>query len=143
MAKTLKDLVLALLNATLILVALCLFLGWKLAQSVENIQDRVSESLAVVEPLREQAQGLHADLGGLRDELAEIRAQGQGDPEIRQKLLLALTRLDQVQSNLDSAQTRLGDLAENPQLLVDYAIRTAVDATSERLLVLRGCGAAS
>ncbi|MGV6803738.1 MAG: hypothetical protein ACWA49_05985 [Ruegeria sp.] len=140
MAKTLKDLLLALLNATLILVALCLFLGWKLAQSVENIQDNFRESLHIVQPLRDQAQGIREDLGGLRTELSGLRNRGDDDPETRQKLLLALTRLDQVQSKLESTQSRMKELADSPHLLIDYAINTAVDATTQRLIEIRGCG---
>ena len=90
MAKTLKDLLLALLNATLILVALCLFLGWKLARSVENIQDNFRESLHIVQPLREQAQGVREDLASLRADLSGIRILGDDEPELKQKLQQAL-----------------------------------------------------
>lgn len=140
MAKTLKDLLLALLNATLILIALCLFLGWKLAQSIESIQDRFAQSLAVVQPIREQAQGLRADIGTVREELAAIRADTNDDPELRQKLILTLTRLDDLQGRLEETQRKLNEVAENPELLIDFAVSTAVDAATERALRLRGCG---
>jgi len=143
MAKTLKDLLLALLNATLILVALCLFLGWKLARSVENIQDNFRESLQIVQPLREQAQGVREDLASLRADLSGIRILGDDEPELKQKLQQALVRLDEVQAKLETTQTRLNELVENPQLLIDYAITTTVDATTARLIELRGCGEAA
>ena len=41
MAKTLKDLALALLNATLLLIALCLFLAWQVASKVDGMIGRV------------------------------------------------------------------------------------------------------
>ncbi|WP_419739871.1 hypothetical protein [Ruegeria sp.] len=76
MAKTLKDLLLALLNATLILVALCLFLGWKLASTVEDVTSGLSEKLQVVAPLRDEAQGIREQLSGLRSDLARIQEDG-------------------------------------------------------------------
>lgn len=140
MAKTIKDLLLALLNATLILVALCLFLGWKLAQTVEDVQDRLAQSLAVVQPLKEQAQGLRAEVGTLREDLAAIKADTGDDPELDQKLSQALTRLDSLQDRLGATQDKLRDVAENPELLIDFAVTTAVDAATQRVLSLRGCG---
>ncbi|EEX10474.1 conserved hypothetical protein [Ruegeria lacuscaerulensis ITI-1157] len=140
MAKTIKDLLLALLNATLILVALCLFLGWKFAETIEGVQDRLAQSLAVVQPLKEQAQGLRAEVGTLREDLATIKAGTGDDPELDQKLSQALTRLDSLQDRLEATQDKLGDVAENPELLIDFAVTTAVDAATQRVLRLRGCG---
>ena len=56
LAITLKDLFRALLNATLTLLALCLFRGWKLAQSINNIKSGFVENPQQVVPLREQVQ---------------------------------------------------------------------------------------
>lgn len=141
MARTLKDLLLALLNATLILLALCLFLGWKLAQSVENIQDRFQQNLQIVRPFQEQARNIRADLSALRDELKAVRAGGSTDLDTGQKLARTLDRLDQSLAALNRAQDTLTQIAETPELLIDRAIITAIDTTSQRLMTLRGCGA--
>ena len=57
MAKTLKDLLLAMLNATLILVALCLFLALTVVNQAHSPGQRpFAEHLHVLGPLRESVQ---------------------------------------------------------------------------------------
>ncbi|WP_299944697.1 hypothetical protein [uncultured Ruegeria sp.] len=140
MAKTLKDLLLALLNATLILLALCLFLGWKLAQSVDQIRSGFAENLQVVAPLREQAQGIRGELTALRSELATLASQNTlPDTNTRQQLNATLQRLSNLENSLKDTQDRLAGLAKNPEELIDYAITTSVDSITNRLLLIRGC----
>ncbi|MEX0307521.1 MAG: hypothetical protein AB3N12_09060 [Ruegeria sp.] len=140
MAKTLKDLLLALLNATLILLALCLFLGWKLAQSVDQIRDGFAENLQQVVPLREQAQGIRGELTALRSDLATLNSQGtQLDTTARQQLNSALQRLSNLEDKLEDTQARLANLADNPEDLIDYAITTSAESITDRLLIIRGC----
>ncbi len=140
MAKTLKDLFLALLNATLILLALCLFLGWKLAQSIDNIRDGFAENLQVVAPLREQAQGIRGELAALRSDLAAIRAQGDTlDSDALQQLNATLQKLNKLEAGLEGAQARLAGLVDNPEDLIDHAITTSVDKVTDSLLSIRGC----
>ena len=144
MAKTLKDLLLALLNATLILLALCLFLGWKLAQSVENIRAGFAENLQVVAPLKDQAQGIRGELAALRSDLDAIRSQGGvADSATAQKLNATLARLDGLEDRMSTAQERLAGLAEKPEDLIDYAITTTADTVTDRVLTVRGCEPAS
>ncbi|KIC44081.1 hypothetical protein RA28_13920 [Ruegeria sp. ANG-S4] len=140
MAKTLKDLLLALLNATLILLALCLFLGWKLAQSVQDIREGFAENLQVVAPLREEAQGIRGELAGLRSDLTSIRDQGIAiSPTTQAKLDTALDRLNEIETRLSETQTRLAGLVENPEELIDYAVTTAAEAAAEKVQAVRGC----
>ncbi len=144
MAKTLKDLLLALLNATLILLALCLFLGWKLAQSVENIRAGFAENLQVVAPLKDQAQGIRGELAALRSDLDAIRSQGGvADSATAQKLNATLQRLDGLEDRMATAQERLAGLAEKPEDLIDFAITTTADTVTDRVLMVRGCEPAS
>ncbi|WP_170330905.1 hypothetical protein [Ruegeria arenilitoris] len=140
MAKTLKDLVLALLNATLILVALCLFLGLKLSQSIESIRDGFAENLQLVTPLRDQAQSIRGELAAVRSDLAAIRAQdGTLDSVVRQKLNATLQRLNDLETKLETTQSQLAGLAEKPEELIDHAITTSADVVTDRILVIRGC----
>ncbi len=140
MAKTLKDLLLALLNATLILLALCLFLGWKLAQSVDQIRVGFAENLQVVAPLRDQAQGIRGELAALRSDLATLGSQGtQLNAVTRQQLNAALRRLGDLEGKLEDTQTRLAGLVEKPEDLIDYAITTSADTVTDLLLILKGC----
>lgn len=141
MAKTIKDLLLALLNATLILLALCLFLGWKLAQSVDGIRAGFAENLQVIAPLRDEAQGIRGELAGLRSDLRAIRQQDLAtlDPETRTKLNNALDRLSDLETNLEETQTRLAGLVDNPENLIDYAVTTSTEAIGAQLRGIRGC----
>ncbi len=140
MAKTLKDLLLALLNATLILLALCLFLGWKLAQSVDQIRVGFAENLRVAAPLRDQAQGIRGELAALRSDLATLGSQGtQLNAVTRQQLNAALRRLGDLEGKLEDTQARLAGLVEKPEDLIDYAITTSADTVTDRLLILKGC----
>lgn len=140
MAKTLKDLLLALLNATLILLALCLFLGWKLAQSVETIRDGFVENLQVVAPLRDQAQGIRDEISGLRGDLAAIRDNASDlDFATKSRLSATLDRLNDIESKLESTQTRLAGLVDNPEDLIDYAVTTSSEAAAAQIMRLRGC----
>ncbi|MES0860923.1 hypothetical protein ABLN87_01035 [Ruegeria sp. SCPT10] len=140
MAKTLKDLLLALLNATLILVALCLFLGWKLASSVEGISANFSDIIQVVAPLRDEAQGIRGELTALRSELAALPTDGSAlDTATTQRISMTLNRLDAIEDSLKSAQTQFSDLAEEPDVLVETAITTAGDVITEKVLAIRGC----
>ncbi len=144
MAKTLKDLVFALLNATLILLALCLFLGWKLAQSVDDIRTGFTENLQLVSPLRDQAQGIRGELAELRNDLAAIRTQGDSlDSSALQQLNAILQRLETLEENLEGTQARLAGLVDKPEDLIDYAITTSVDNVTNGLLTVRGCVPAS
>lgn len=140
MAKTLKDLLLALLNATLILLALCLFLGWKLAQSVDNIRTGFAENLQLVTPLRDQAQGLRGELAALRSDMVAIRAQDDAsDPATARQLNAALQRLNGLQEGLEKTQARLTGLVDSPEDLIDHAITTTVDSVTHGLQSVRGC----
>ncbi len=140
MAKTLKDLFLALLNATLILVALCLFLGWKLASSVENVTTDFAETLQVVTPLRDEAQGIRGELAALRSELAALPTDGSViDTATSRRIKSALNRLNAIEDKLQTTQARFSDLAEQPDLLIEKAIQTSGDVVADRVLAIRGC----
>ena len=140
MAKTIKDLLLALLNATLILLALCLFLGWKLAQSVENIQNGFAETLQEVSPVRDQLQGMRGTLEGIRSDLSAIRqADGTLDGAARTRLAETMQRLNALEAKMASTQSRLAGLVENPEDLIDYAITTSVETVTDQIMTLRGC----
>ncbi|NVO55588.1 hypothetical protein HW561_07285 [Rhodobacteraceae bacterium B1Z28] len=140
MARTLKDLLLALLNATLILVALCLFLGWKLASTVDGITSRFSENLQIVTALREDAQGIRGELAALRSDLATIPVDGGVVDNITaQRITTTLTRLNDVEDKLKSAQAKFADLADSPDVLIDQAIQTSADVIADRVIAIRGC----
>ncbi|MEX0367177.1 MAG: hypothetical protein AB3N22_13970 [Ruegeria sp.] len=139
MAKTLKDLVLALLNATLILLATCLFLGWKLFATLKEAREGFAENLSLVAPLRDDVRGVRSDLQDLRSELVAWKETGAAQPQIQR----TLTRLNEIEGRIEAAQTRLSDLADKPEQLIDYTITKSADAFANRVADLRGCSPAS
>ncbi len=144
MARTLKDLLLALLNATLILVAVCLFLGWKLASSVEGITTEFSEKVQIVAPLRDEIQGVRGELTALRSELASIEPNGiSTDTATQQRLLAALDALSGLEKKLRATQARIAEFTESPEILLNTAIETSTDAVADRIIAIRGCVPAS
>ena len=139
MAKILKDLLLAFLNATFILLALCLFLGWKLLQSADQIRTGFAENLQAVAPLREQAQGIRVEITELRSDLASFGQRAQLDETMRQQLSATLQHLNSLEGKLENTQSRLANLVERPEDLINYAITTSADSFTDRILVIKGC----
>lgn len=67
--RVLRNLLLAMINATLILVALCLWLVWQLTSEVNSITDDVT-TLRPLQPLRDDVTALTGEIRGLRAEIA-------------------------------------------------------------------------
>lgn len=139
MAKTLKDLVLALLNATLILVAVCLFLAWKVSGTAERVVASFSQNLEVLKPMREEVQGVQQEIAGLRSDLADLRGSASAVPAA------ALNRLDQrvdtLNTKLETMQGNMAQLAEAPDRLMTAAVDRTIDGLAETAKDLRGCTA--
>ncbi|WP_282151471.1 hypothetical protein [Ruegeria atlantica] len=144
MAKTLKDLLLALLNATLILIALCLFLGWKLASTVDDITVKFAEKVQIVAPLKEDVQGLRGELTALRSDLSSLQLSGTAaDSATARKLSETLEKLNGLENNLQAAQARIAELTEAPDQLINTAIENSADIVADRIIAIRGCEPAS
>ncbi|CAD0185320.1 hypothetical protein RUESEDTHA_02206 [Ruegeria sp. THAF57] len=144
MARTLKDLLLALLNATLILVALCLFLGWKLASTVEGITTAFAENIQIVAPLKQELQGVRGELAALRSDLSSIQiGESVANSAAAQKISTALAKLDNLEKELQAKQARISELTESPDELINTAIEASADAIADRIIEIRGCVPAS
>lgn len=140
MARTLKDLLIAMLNATLILLALCLFLGWKLASTMNGITTNLTDNLQLAAPVREQAKGIREELAALRGELASLNSgTGTLDSATAQRIDAALIRLDGMEEKIGAVQARIISLAESPDQVIDHAIQTSADAVADRIIAIRGC----
>ncbi|MFY2824824.1 hypothetical protein [Ruegeria sp. MALMAid1280] len=140
MAKTLKDLLIALLNATLILVALCLFLGWKLASTVESITTVFEEKLEIVAPLKDEIRGVRGELAALRSDLTKLQADGAvTDIAEKVRLSTALVTLDNLEARMQDSQARITEITEAPDTLISTAIEKSADVVADRIIAVRGC----
>lgn len=137
LARTLWNLFLACLNATLILVALCLWLGWNLVSGVRDITHGFAEDLVSLEPMQAELRQLSDEVGGLRSDLADVRS------DIAEGNLPALAGLNErsaaLETRLAEINERLSVVAEDPGILLDRAIETAAEEFGAAARSMRGC----
>ncbi|UWQ93068.1 hypothetical protein K3727_09940 [Rhodobacteraceae bacterium M382] len=137
MAKTLKNLALALLNATLILVALCLFLAWKTAVVLDGATATFAQNLIKVEPLRDEVRGARNDLAELRQDLVAIKDKSNAlSTPALQRLQHRVQLLD---SRIEGVQSQVRTLAQSPEVLITHTVETAADALTRSVLDIKGC----
>lgn len=137
MLKTVKDLAMAMINATLILIVLCLFLAWKVVDQADQIASDFASNLVSIQPLRDDLQGATDELAALRHDVAQIAGQ-TGDLQST-SLKRIETRLTQMDTRMAGARQSVADLAQAPTRLVDHAIDTAADKLATTLTRVRGC----
>lgn len=73
LGRALRNLGLAHLNAALILVALCHWLGWQLASTVKSITSDFAANLVSIDPMRDEIRDLTGELAALRADIATAR----------------------------------------------------------------------
>jgi hypothetical protein len=145
LARTLGQLALALLNATLILVVLALFLAWRLSGTVERVTEAAAgaaaQQLAELAPVGDELSGLREQVAGLRLELAAMQADGEAGA--RAAADAVATRLDEIETRLEDTRARIGPaieaLSADPGILVDRAVEAGVAEAGRWLVTLRGC----
>lgn len=142
MARVLKDLVLALLNATLILVALCLFLAWKVTDTFDGMTLRLGERLDAVSPLRDEIKGVRSDIQDLRGDMESLRTL---DGSAAQTAALAAlnTKLTALDEKIEIAQNTIAGFGDTPDNLIDHTVDATATATATLINDLRGCVPAS
>ena len=115
--STLKALFLAVLNATLILVALCLWLGWHVLSEARAITGRLTDGISLLTPVSDEIAGLRTDVATLRADLAGLPGQAVGS--------VALTafadRLETLETKVSTTAKRISDLTVEPGALIDRA----------------------
>ena len=137
MAKTLKDLLLAFLNATLILVALCLVLALMVVNRANSLTETFAENLNVVAPLQEAVQSTGTEIAALRTDLAAIGSQSQDASS--EAMARVQTRVADMEKRLNDMQSRLQELREVPAEMIDQAISRAGDEAVNSIGRIRGC----
>lgn len=137
MAKTLKDLLLAMLNATLILVVLCLVLALTVVNRASSLTATFAENLNVVEPLQQSVQDTGAEVAALRTDLAALRDPSQ---DVSSATITRIQdRVTGLESKLNDMQASLASLRDAPKTLVDHAIATAGDQAVQSIGQIKGC----
>ncbi|MBO9396850.1 hypothetical protein J7400_09165 [Shimia sp. R9_2] len=137
MKKTIKDLLLALLNATLILVALCLFLLWQLSGTAERVVESFAQNLQIVKPMQERVANLQAEVSGLRSDLAALSEQGAAQNLPGSAALQA--RANALQSQLEDINSNLRTLADTPDRLMSAGVEQLSARASAGLGKLAAC----
>ncbi|NVK12541.1 MAG: hypothetical protein HWE35_00010 [Rhodobacteraceae bacterium] len=122
MTKNLIDLAKALLNATLILLALCLFLGWKLMDAAGGVTANAAAIADRVTPLR-------TAVAGLQEETASLRAALQDGTGTAPAV-----RLEQLEHRLAQIQDSLSEMRGLPQQAAAEAARAGAAELAARLI---------
>ncbi len=139
MLKTLKDLAIAMINATLILLVLCLFLAWKVTNKADALSSQFARNLITVQPLRDDIQAVTNELAALRGDLARIAEQTEG---VRPANLARIeTRVQKMETQVNGALGAVSDLSQAPARLMDHAIDTAADRLTQGIHDIRNCSA--
>lgn len=125
---TLWSLVLAALNATLILLALCLWLGWNVLSEARAISGGLAEGLARLTPVTAELSGLRAEVAGLSSDLAARPGQGDGMAAFEARLAALDTRVSAAVTQLDAAVIDPGPLIDRAVDRAALQIRSGIAA---------------
>ncbi|MEP1930287.1 MAG: hypothetical protein ABJI96_20060 [Paracoccaceae bacterium] len=120
LGHTTKNLILALLNASLILLALCLWLAWKLNGAISSTASTIVQSAASLEPLRQELRATTAELVSLRENLNEISGNPWEDHSVTIYSIQA--RVDALETRTSKVLTKAENTFSRPEVLIDYAI---------------------
>ena len=137
MKRTVTDLAKALLNATLILLALCLFLGWKLMAAASAVTAHAEQIASQVAPLHTAATGLREDLASLRAALQERPGQdgqGQDGAGLDGADTASAARLGRIEERLDQLQTNLAGVRQLPLQSAEQAGRAGAAELAGRII---------
>lgn len=133
--KTLKDLLLAMINATLILVALCLFLLWQVSGAAERVVATFAQNLDIIQPLNDQVTEMRAEVASLRSDLRALPTNTTDQANLAKQRLL--TRADALQTGLVDINESLQTIAETPDRLMSQGMdRLASKASAGATSVL-------
>ena len=127
LGRTLWNLFLAFLNATLILLAVCLWFGWRLADTVQGISTEVTRAVAEATPIRDDLRGLTDEVSALRADLSSLRDSSDGFSSF------TFARYEQKLDDFGGRLSELGQRMESALSDPDALIETAISATADEL----------
>lgn len=123
--RSVGNLLLALLNATLMLAALCLWLAWGALSSAERVTDRIAEAAETVVPLRAEIRRLTDEIAVARTELGARRAENAAGTAVLE------ARLEGVEAELARLTAAVTELGADPEALIDRAVTSAFEGLGE------------
>ena len=133
-----KDLALAFLNATLILIAICLWLAWQLSDTVSSATSEFAASLVRLQPLRDDVRAMTNEIASLRTDLA---AMGQRTGEVGSQAFSAVQeRVETLEVRVSGTLTKMETLVAQPDKLIDYAIDQVAISLKSTLSDVLQCG---
>lgn len=130
--RTAANLALAVLNATLILAAICLWFAWGAFSAANDVADTLSEATARITPVRSDIQSLTSEIAELRSALSEIQASAQNEPA---RLTAVTDEISALRAEIASVGTKLETIAADPDNLIDRAVKATFDELGERIAV--------
>lgn len=134
MTKTLSDLLKALLNASLLLFAICLFLGWKLFGSAESVADQLAEISKNFTPVHVEVQAMTQELAALTAALEQQKSPDSTEMRLR------LARLEQQVAGLKQETQALKLLpAQVMSQAAEAATATLTDSFAQWVPRLANC----
>ena len=145
LAHTIGQLALALLNATLILVVLALFLALSLAQTVDGVAEKAittaTQQIAVLSPLADRVSGVEDKLDELRSDMTKL--QLIEDTKVTDAAETILGKLDVLEGEISEVKTALAPAIETaatePGVLIDRAVQTGVAEAGNLITTMSGC----
>lgn len=130
--RTAANLALAVLNATLILAAICLWFAWGAFSAANDVADTLSEATARITPVRSDIQSLTSEIAELRSALSEIQTSAQNEPA---RLTAVTDEISALRAEIASVGTKLETIAADPDNLIDRAVKATFDELGERIAV--------
>jgi hypothetical protein len=135
--QTLQNLILACLNATLILVFLCLLTAYFAFKKVDGIAKTFAQNVVSITPFVEEVSALNMTLIGLREDIGVLRESPSADGDAASHRLEA--RLDKIQSDIDVFNERIGNISNAPTKLIDHAIDKTAFVLKNGFYEMRSC----
>lgn len=137
MAKTLKNLLLAMLHATLILIALCLVLALMVMNKADAISATFAQNLIRVEPVKDELVALRTEVTDLRTDLQDFA--NRSDTLSWSARAGLETEVESLNARLDALAGEFSALNDLPFELADHAISRTGEELSNRVMALRNC----
>ena len=116
MGRTIWNLFIALINATLILVILCLWLLWEVLSTAESVSTQLAAASENIAGSRNEIAAVVTAIDDLRTEVAALETRP--DDELA-------ARLDALNARLAELTGALDWIRVTPETLIDSAVRAA------------------